>query len=221
MEKQTAIDELNRRKELNLQMGGKERVERQHQLGRLTARERIEKLFDPGTFVESDILMQNFTPDSEGKITHISKVRGFGEIDGRTVVVHADDATVMPGTAARLGFTQQKGFNPAIYPELCYPVITLGDGTIGDMRPASRSPGMAAATYPTRELLTPRRVPHVVTIMGDCFGPPAWQAATADFVVMVKGARMAISEPGLEVVPEGIARRSLTVGSYIVKSPAR
>ena len=202
MEKQTAIDELNRRKEVSLQMGGKERIEKQHQRGHLTARERIDKLFDPGTFVETDILMQNLTPDSEGKITHISKVRGFGKIYGRTAIVQADDATVLPGTGARLGFTQQKGFNPSIYPEMSYPVVILGDGNVSDTQSAGRSPSMAAANYPTRELMTPRRVPHVVTIMGDCFGAPAWAAAAADFVVMVKGAQMAISEPGLEVAPE-------------------
>ena len=203
MDKQTAIDELNRLKEAGLQMGGEERIERQHERGRLTARERIDRLFEPGSFVETDALMQNLAPDSEGRTTRISKVKGFGKAGGRTTIVNADDATVMPGTGARLGFAQQTGINPSLYPELCYPIVTLADGNADQAHYANRSPSTVAATYPVREFLTPRRVPHVVAIMGDCFGPPAWQAAAADFVVMVKGAHMAISEPGLEIEPEG------------------
>ena len=201
MEKQTAIDELSRLKEAGLRMGGEERVERQHQRGRLTARERIEKLFDPGTFAETDSLMQDLRPDIDGKVTHISRVSGFGSVDGRTVIVNADDATVAPGSGARMGFSQQRGLNPKIYPELCYPVVTLCDGNADSTGYARRSPGMVAASYPAREFLTLRRSPRVAAVMGDCFGPPAWEAAAADFTVMVKGARMALAEPGLEVGP--------------------
>jgi len=61
---------------------------------------------------------------------------------------------------------------------------------------------MVAPIYTTDKFLTLRRAPHVVAIMGDCYGPPAWQAAAADFVVMVKGSHMAICEPGLEI-PDG------------------
>ena len=205
MEKQTAIDELNRLKEASLHLGGEDRIERQHERGRLTARERIDRLVDPGSFAETDALMRNVAPDSEGRTTHISTVSGFGEVGGRTTIVRADDATVAPRAGVRMGLPQPRGMNPSLYPELCFPIVTLVDGNADQTQFASRSPGTVAATYPIREFLTPRRVPHVVAVMGDCYGPPAWQAAAADFVVMVKGAHMAISEPGLEVELEGKA----------------
>ncbi|HEY91727.1 MAG TPA: hypothetical protein G4O07_07820 [Dehalococcoidia bacterium] len=203
MEKQTAIDKLNSIKEASLQMGGTEKIEQQHQRGRLTARERINRLFDPETFDETGMLMQNPIPDSEGRTTHISKVRGFGKVNGRTVMVNADDATVAPGTGRRMGFTQQTGLNPALYPELCFPLITLADGNVEQTQTTRTAAGMVAPIYTTDKFLTLRRVPHVVAIMGDCYGPPAWQAAAADFVVMVKGSHMAICEPGLEITPDG------------------
>jgi len=200
-EKQTAIDELHRLEETGLQMGGEDRIAGQHQRGRLTARERLDKLLDPASFAETDALMQNAAPDGEGRTTHISTVSGFGEVGGRPIIVRAEDATVAPYAGVRMGMPQPRGMNPGLYPELCYPVVTLADGNDDQAQYANRSPGTVAATYPIRELMTPRRVPHVVAVMGDCYGLPAWQAAAADFVVMVKGAHMGICEPGLEVVP--------------------
>jgi len=88
MEKQTAIDKLNSIKEASLRMGGAEKIEQQHQRGRLTARERIDRLLDPGTFDETAMLMQNPIPDSEGRTTHISKVRGFGKVYTPNCVFH-------------------------------------------------------------------------------------------------------------------------------------
>ena len=193
MDKQEAIDELTRLKEVSLQMGGKERIERQHQRGHLTVRERIDKLLDPGTFVETGVLMQNLMPDGEGKTTHIARVGGLGRIDGRTVIVHADDATVSAGGGVGTG--QPRGFNPRIYPETSYPVVSLRDDGGDDMRSGVGSFSRPAVTYPTRELLNLRKVPRVAAIMGNCLGVPSLQAATADFVVMVKGTSMGISEP--------------------------
>ena len=195
MEKQVAIDELNRLKEVSRQMGGKERIERQHQRGHLTVRERIDKLFDAGSFVETGIMMQNLMPDREGKITHISRVSGFGKIDGRTAIVQADDATVSAGPGGRAGTGQSRGFNPRIYPENCYPIINLHDSGGDEAAPSMAAFGRPGVAYPTRELVNLRKVPHVAAIMSDCLGASALQAATADFVVMVKGTSMALCEP--------------------------
>jgi len=205
MEKQEAIDELNRLREISLQMGGKDRVERQHQRGCLTARERIDRLFDPGTFVETGILMQNLVPDREGKITHISEVSGLGKIDGRTAIVQADDATVLAGTGGRIGTRQPKGLNPRLYPEMSNPVIRLTDGDGGDTQSDVAPFGRPGAIYATRELLDLRKVPHVIAIMGDCLSTQSLQVAAADFVVMVKGTSLGISEsniPGMKPVDE-------------------
>jgi acetyl-CoA carboxylase carboxyltransferase component len=198
MEKQVRIDELKKLKENNLQMGGPERIARQHQLGRLTARERVDKLFDPGTFKETGLLMQSLTPDQEGKITHINEVGGFGQINGRIAIVHADDATSL--TAGVRPATQQpRGLNPRLYPELCHPVIRLADG--GDARFLTTLPGGGSTTNPTRAFTGLRRVPHIAAIMGDCIGAPAMEAIASDFVVMVKGTKLGLFDPRMLALP--------------------
>jgi len=192
------IDELKRLKENNLQMGGPERIAKQHQLGRLTARERIDKLFDPGTFQETGLLMQSLTPDREGKITHINEVSGFGKINGRMAIVHADDATSL--TAGVRPATQQpRGLNPRLYPELCHPVIHLADG--GQFRSAANMTDGGSIFNPARAFTGLRRVPHVTAIMGDCVGARTMEAITSDFVVMVKGTILGLFDSRMLALP--------------------
>jgi len=195
MDKQERIDELNLYLERNALMGGADKIARQHQLGRLTARERLEKLFDPGTFDEYGALLHARSAD--GETTHVNLVSGFGEINGRTAIGRADDATVTdPGIlAGRQPLT--RGDHPKYYAELCYPVITLADSGSDDdwMRHPPRRGSMG---NPTSALNGKRRVPHVTAIMGNCIGVPAMEAIAADFVVMVKGTRLGVFDPRMQ-----------------------
>jgi acetyl-CoA carboxylase carboxyltransferase component len=83
-----------------VRMGGDELVERQHSLGKLTVRERLDLLFDPGTFVESGLLAGAVdSPQSQGKRTPADGcLTGVGEVDGRPVSVIAYDFTVLAGS---------------------------------------------------------------------------------------------------------------------------
>ena len=199
MDKEAALNELNRRRAIGLQMGGEERIERHHQRGHLTVRERLDKLLDPGTFMEEGILEQ--LPGSEGQETPTSHVRGYGKIDGRTVMIRADDSTVLAGTGSVR--SRQRGIDPLLAPEMSYPVINLGESGGVHMQSVQGSIGVLAVTYPARTLIYPRKTPHIATIMGYCFGAPSWTAAVSDLVVMVKGTCMAVSGPRvLEVALE-------------------
>ena len=96
------LEELRRREALAGEMGGEERVARQHASGRRTVRERIERLFDPGTFHETGALAGSATYDEDGELTAFTPanmVCGQGEIEGRTAVVQGDDFTVRGGAA--------------------------------------------------------------------------------------------------------------------------
>ena len=93
-EKIKRLEEMNERAHLG---GGEARIERQHAAGKLTARERIELLFDPGTFVEIDKFVVHRCNDfgmSEQKIPGDGVVTGYGKIEGRTVFTFAQDFTV-------------------------------------------------------------------------------------------------------------------------------
>ena len=95
------LEELRRREELARRMGGAERVERQHRSGRLTVRERIERLFDAGTFHETGTLA-GWSSYEDGELQEFlpaNVVVGQGRVDGRRAVVQGDDFTVRGGAA--------------------------------------------------------------------------------------------------------------------------
>src|SRR4030042_1681373 len=96
------LSELKRRREKALQMGGPEKVKRQHDQGKLTARERIACLLDADTFLETGMFNCSDVPGMEEKTPADSKIAGYGKIDDRTVAVGANDFTVPGGTSSRV-----------------------------------------------------------------------------------------------------------------------
>jgi len=195
MSKQEAIDELKRKREIALAMGGPEAIARQRKRGHLTARERLDKLLDPGSWFEVGALEGFTTP--EGQELHVNKIKGFGKIDGRTVIVQSDDSTILAGTGGKgvSGGNRPKGLHASQLPEMSFPIIRLGESGGVHMQSVMGSTGVLAVTFPARTLLNPRKTPRVTAILGYCFGDPSWQAAMSDFVVQVKGTCMAVSGP--------------------------
>src|SRR5439155_7777481 len=126
------IEELKRRQQLARQMGGAENVERQHKAGRLTVRERIERLLDASSFHETGALAGAPTYQ-DGTLTAIRPanfVMGTGRINGRRVVVGGDDFTVRGGANdASIGGKQ--GYAEKMACELRLPLVRLVDGTGG------------------------------------------------------------------------------------------
>lgn len=199
MDKQAALDELKRRQEIGRRGGSPERIARHRERGHITVRERIEKLLDPGTWVEEGLLRQLRAPD--GQEMSANKLSGYGKIDGRSVIVRADDNTILAGSGNVR--TRSRGLHSELTQEQNFPVIRLGESGGVNMQTVQGSIGVLAVTYPAQNLLHPRRTPHITAIMGNCFGDPTWTAAISDLVVMVKGTCMAVSGPRvLEVALE-------------------
>ena len=196
MDKQERLDELNRRREISLQMGGEERIARHHQRGHLTARERIDKLVDPGTFTETGMLGLFQMPGEDGKLIPRNKLYGYGKIDGRVVSIQSDDSTVLAGTGGRGGGGGRiRGPTSLVAPPRGCPIIRFGESGGVHLQSVQGSIGVLAVTYPARALMNPRRVPHITSIMGNCFGDPTWQASISELAVQVKGTCMAVSGP--------------------------
>ena len=98
------VEELRRREQMAYRMGGPEKVKRQHDNGKLTVRERIDQLLDPGSFHEVGAIAGRGRYNADGELEELSPtnfVCGRGRIDGRTVVVGGDDFTVRGGAADR------------------------------------------------------------------------------------------------------------------------
>jgi acetyl-CoA carboxylase carboxyltransferase component len=185
---------LAEKNQQSLEMGGKEKIKKQHNLGRLTARERIQKLLDKNTFFEIGQLAHSDLPEAQTKTPADGKVCGIGDIAGQKVGISADDATVMAGAGGRIGY--QKEFKIHQYAhKKGFPSIHLGDGGGARIPDIMGATGMMTFTYDVMSEPRNRKTPLITAIMGECYGGPTWKAANSDIVIQVKGATMAVSGP--------------------------
>jgi acetyl-CoA carboxylase carboxyltransferase component len=195
------LDELRRRTELAHQMGGPERVERQHASGRLTVRERIERLFDAGTFHETGALAGRATYGDDGDVEAFqpaNMVVGQGRIDGRRAIVQGDDFTVRGG-AADAAIWQKTVWAERAAHDLRIPLVRLVDGTGGGG--SVRSLEDMGYTYvpamPGFELMGANlsRVPVVTAALGPCAGMGAARIVASHFSVIARGAQVFVAGP--------------------------
>jgi acetyl-CoA carboxylase carboxyltransferase component len=167
--------------------GGQARIDRQHAQGRLTARERIERLLDPGTFRELDMFVTHRTVGfsiEEQKYLSDSVVTGWGKIDGRVVYVFSQDFTVFGGSLGEVHAEKVcKVMDLAM--KNGAPVIGLNDS--GGARIQEGVVSLAAYAYVfLRNVLASGVVPQISAIMGPCAGGAVYSPAMTDFILMVK-----------------------------------
>jgi acetyl-CoA carboxylase carboxyltransferase component len=186
------IEELKRRMALARQMGGAENVERQRKAGRLTVRERIERLLDPDSFHETGALAGVGTYE-EGRLVGFRPanfVMGTGRIQNRRVVVGGDDFTVRGG-ANDASIAGKQAYSERMARELRLPLVRLVEGTGGGG--SVKTYEMTGRTYvpgnPAWDLITAAlsEVPVVAAALGPVAGLGAARVAAAHFSVMVRG----------------------------------
>jgi len=137
------LKELRERKARAFEMGGKEKVEKHQRKGRFTARERIEHLLDPDSFFEVGMLNHSDEPDMADKTPADGKVAGYGSIDGRRVVMLANDFTVLASTSSRVAMHKERELK--IMAGLRgYPVIYLSESGGARMRVFMGAGGLAS-----------------------------------------------------------------------------
>ncbi|MCF8228730.1 MAG: methylmalonyl-CoA carboxyltransferase [Bacteroidales bacterium] len=183
-EKFKLFEDKNSKAELG---GGKERIERQHKAGRLTARERVSLLLDPGTFVEMDKFVTHKATDfdmDKKKIPGDGVVTGYGKIDDRLVYVFAQDFTVFGGTMSRTNANKiVKVMDLAM--RMGAPIIGLNDSGGARIQEGVESlAGYADVFY--RNTMASGVVPQISVILGPCAGGAVYSPAITDFICMVK-----------------------------------
>ena len=137
------LKELERRRARALEMGGPEKVQRQHDRGSLTARERIDRLLDPGSFLEVGMLNHSDMPGMEDKTPADSKVAGHGKIDGRHVAIISNDFTVLASTSSRVA-GRKEGELKVFSARRGHPVIYFGEAGGARMPDIMGSAGLAS-----------------------------------------------------------------------------
>jgi acetyl-CoA carboxylase carboxyltransferase component len=209
------VDELAARRTRALAMGGPAAVARQHAEGKLTVRERLDLLFDAGTFCELGVHATHagVAPDLAGRQTPADGVvTGFGRIDGRLASVIAYDFTVMAGS---MGRTAEVKCNRARELALTkrVPMIWLIDSAGARIQEAIGSRNFAGSGLLFREQsIMSGVVPQVAAMMGPGAAGTAYIPGLADFVPMVKGtSHMALGGPPLvkAVVGEDVTAEEL------------
>ncbi len=143
------LDELRRREAMAEEMGGEEKVRRQHENGRLTVRERIDQLLDTGSWHEIGKIAGVAAYDEHGELVSLRPsnfVMGRGRIDHRPVVVAGDDFTVRGG-AADASIWEKQARAEQMANELRMPIVRLIDGTVA-VAPSRRWRPPAAPTCP-------------------------------------------------------------------------
>lgn len=181
------LEELKRRRRLAELGGGQQRIERQHQTKKLTARERVSLLLDEGSFQETDKLVIHQSHDfgmEKKRIYGDGVVAGFGTIDGRTVFIFAQDFTVFGGSLS--------GANAAKIVKIMDLAMKVGSPVIGlnDSGGARIQEGVASlagyADIFLRNVLASGVIPQISAIIGPCAGGAVYSPAMTDFIIMTK-----------------------------------
>jgi acetyl-CoA carboxylase carboxyltransferase component len=195
-----AAEDLKAKKAKVAEMGGPERVARQRDQGKLTVRERLELLFDAGTFVEQGPLAhhQSQSPAMQGKFTPADGViTGIGEIDSRKVAVIAYDFTVMAGSIGMVGEIKASRLRELALRERI-PLVWLIDSAGARIQEAAGSMFARTGDLFREEVIMSGVIPQVAAMMGPGAAGTAYIPGLADFVPMVKGtSNMALGGPPL------------------------
>ena len=197
MARQEVIDELNRRNAQAEAGGGEARIAKRHERGLLTARERIEALFDPGSFVELDKLKTHRCTDfgmEEQRIPGDGIVTGYGTVDGRTVFAFAQDFTVLGGSLSH-AFAEKICKIMDLAMSAGAPCVGLNDSGGARIQEGVESLGGYSDIF-CRNTLASGVIPQISAVLGPCAGGASYSPALTDFILMVdKSSYMFITGP--------------------------
>src|SRR5687768_8444739 len=178
------LDALNAKA---LEGGGKERIDKQHAAGKLTARERVDLLLDPGSFVEIDRFVTHRCADfnmQEQKVLGDGVVTGYGTVDGRRVFVFAQDFTVFGGSLSA-AYASKICKIMDLATKVGAPVIGLNDSGGARIQEGVESLAGYADIF-LRNTLSSGVIPQISCILGPCAGGAVYSPAITDFILMVE-----------------------------------
>jgi acetyl-CoA carboxylase carboxyltransferase component len=212
------LKQLRERNERALAMGGPEKLARRKAEGHLNARERIDYLVDKDSFFESGRFAAGIRPEVRAKTPADGKVAGFARIDGREVALVSNDFTVLGASSSvinmkKIRHTKETATKRGL------PLIMLGESSGARMPDRMGAAGRSIIAQDPIEYQRLRETPWVSALLGPCYGSSTWYSAMSDFVVMRKGAIMAIASPNVtsiainkKIEPEDLGGWKLLTG---------
>lgn len=193
------IDEVLKRRRTAALGGGQNRIDKQHAAGKMTARERLEKIFDKGSFVEVDSFIKSPHTDFQMKEKAVigdGVVTGYGAINGRTVYASSQDFTVIGGTLGEYHSKKICHVMDLALETRC-PFISINDsGGARIEEGISSLDGYSSIFY--RNTIASGIIPQISVILGPCAGGACYSPAICDFIFMTKeSGKMFITGPGV------------------------
>lgn len=188
MNREERLAELRRRREASRAGGGAERIAKIHAKGRLTARERLELLLDPGSFVEVGAFVTHRATDfgmADKRIVGDGVVAGWGLVEGRRIYCFAQDFTVFGGTMSEANAKKICSIMDLAMDNGA-PVVGLNDSGGARIQEGVLSLGAYADIF-LRNTLASGVVPQISAILGPCAGGAVYSPAITDFTLMVEG----------------------------------
>ncbi|MEN3354244.1 MAG: methylmalonyl-CoA decarboxylase subunit alpha, partial [Betaproteobacteria bacterium] len=190
------LDELQKRAAEALAMGGAEKLAKRKAEGVLNARERIDYLIDRDSFIESGRYARSLRPEVKHKTPADGKVTGFARIGGREVALVSNDFTVLGASSAVINMKKIKHVKQ-VAAKRGVPLVLLGESSGARMPDRMGAAGRAIIAQDPTEYQRLRESPWCSALLGQCYGSSTWYSAMSDFVVMRKGAIMAIASPNV------------------------
>ncbi|SIO72671.1 Acetyl-CoA carboxylase, carboxyltransferase component [Burkholderia sp. GAS332] len=175
-----------------LAMGGSAKLEQRRATGALNARERVERLLDEGSFKEIGMLATSAVAADRESTPADGKITGLGRIDERRVAVVSNDMTVKGASSSstnmrKIAWIKETATRNGV------PLIFLGESSGSRVPDSLGAQAMAQAGLDPQQYCRRREIPWVSAVLGPCLGSSTWYTCLSDFVVMRKGAFLAVS----------------------------
>ena len=190
------LQQLRERTAKVLGMGGPDKLAKRKAEGHLNARERIDYLIDADSFIESGMFAVGVRPEVRHKTPADGKIAGFARIAGREIALVSNDFTVLGASSSAINMKKIKHVKQ-VGAKRGLPLVMLGESSGARMPDRMGSAGRATIAQDPAEYQRLRETPWVSALLGACYGSSTWYSAMSDFVVMRKGAIMAIASPGV------------------------
>ncbi len=186
-------EEFARREAAATRMGGPDRLARRTAANLLNARERLDRLFDPGSYIESGLFATSANPPDREKSPGDGKIAGFGRIAGREVAAVSNDFTVL-GASSGATNGRKIAHMKRVATQRGLPLVFLGESSGARMPDHMGSRGMGSLLgNDGAQYQRLRETPWVSATLGPSYGSASWYSVLSDFNVMRKGAVMAVS----------------------------
>lgn len=175
-----------------LGMGGEAKLAKRKAENNLNARERIDVLTDPDTWVESGLFATSHRPEVRDRTPADGKIAGFGKVHGRHVAVISNDFTVLGASSSVVNGKKIRHMRE-VATKSGMPLVLVGESTGARMPDRMGAEGRAILGQDPAEYRRMRESPWVSALLGSCYGSSTWYACLSDFVVMRRGATMAVA----------------------------